>query len=398
MSHRQPASGSRPPEHRAVDLIASAFQGAGWNVARERPAASGRRPDLVASKAGERYAIEVKVAPEGRGDRLIPLWSQACLQAAQSAHASSIPARKLRPLAVVAAPRIAPRVVDQLLRFAAEFAPHAAVGLVDYSGLRVFRGRHLEGLDAEASHAPALHYPAPGENANLFSDANQWMLKVLLAPELPERLLSAPRGRYCNASQLARAAGVSVMSASRCVRQLRLNGFIEVQSGYMQLVRRPQLFARWQESLRASPVDEIAVRFALRGSVQRELDRIMSGSDAESACLGLFAAADALQLGFVRGAIPYLYVADGYRILVAERKQVIRAKPGDQPELILRRAAAPRSVFNGSVQVGKQRSCDVIQVWLDVASHPARGREQADLIEKRVLGALMHAAPERGHE
>jgi hypothetical protein len=40
---------------------------------------------------------------------------------------------------------------------------------------------------------------------------------------------------------------------------------------------------------------------------------------------------------------------------------------------------------------------DALQVWLDVASHPARGREQADLIRKRVL-QLHHpeAADPRG--
>jgi hypothetical protein len=30
-------------------------------------------------------------------------------------------------------------------------------------------------------------------------------------------------------------------------------------------------------------------------------------------------------------------------------------------------------------------ACDVLQVWVDVAMHPSRGREQAELIRKRVL-------------
>jgi hypothetical protein len=34
-------------------------------------------------------------------------------------------------------------------------------------------------------------------------------------------------------------------------------------------------------------------------------------------------------------------------------------------------------------------ACDVLQVWADVASHPSRGREQADLIRKRVLHRLI---------
>ena len=36
---------------------------------------------------------------------------------------------------------------------------------------------------------------------------------------------------------------------------------------------------------------------------------------------------------------------------------------------------------------------DVLQVWLDVAEHPSRGREQADIIRKRVLQQVI----EGGH-
>jgi len=37
------------------------------------------------------------------------------------------------------------------------------------------------------------------------------------------------------------------------------------------------------------------------------------------------------------------------------------------------------------VRHGGMAISDVLQVWVDVASHPSRGREQADLIRKRVL-------------
>jgi hypothetical protein len=30
-------------------------------------------------------------------------------------------------------------------------------------------------------------------------------------------------------------------------------------------------------------------------------------------------------------------------------------------------------------------SSDILQVWLDVSQHPSRGKEQADLIWRRVL-------------
>jgi hypothetical protein len=32
---------------------------------------------------------------------------------------------------------------------------------------------------------------------------------------------------------------------------------------------------------------------------------------------------------------------------------------------------------------------DVLQVWLDVAVHPSRGAEQAELIRRRVLGPII---------
>jgi hypothetical protein len=80
----------------------------------------------------------------------------------------------------------------------------------------------------------------------LSSDLNQWILKVLLAPELPEALLSAPRGQNGNASQLARAANVSVMTAFRFVQQFGREGYMHESAPYLRLVRREDLFSRWQ--------------------------------------------------------------------------------------------------------------------------------------------------------
>ena len=72
------------------------------------------------------------------------------------------------------------------------------------------------------------------------------MLKLLLAPLLPEDLLHAPRREYRNASELAVAAKVSVMSAFRFVRQLRQEGFLDRNDEPLRLVRRKELLRRWQ--------------------------------------------------------------------------------------------------------------------------------------------------------
>lgn len=324
------------------------------------------------------YSIELKAASEGRADRLIPLFAQAALQLMHGG------ARKPLRLAVVSAPSIPRRAAEQVLEFASKYAPDVAVGLFDVEGLRLFRGPGLEDLDAE----PRIRRAGAGsralrESRQPFSDLNQWMLKVLLAPELPDHLLEAPRGSYMNPSELAQAAGVSVMSAYRFVQQLQDDGYLHESSPSLALVRREQLFERWQAA-NDRPFREALMRFVLPGDPRRELQKILRSGRA---CLALFAAADALHLGFVEGVSPYLYVERVQPSSLASWKNLRLCEPGEPPHAVLRQPLAPQSVFRGMVR--DAGACDVIQVWLDVAWHSARGREQADLIRQRVLDPLI---------
>jgi hypothetical protein len=372
--------------NQAEAVVAKLFKNAGWRVARQPAGPDAHRPDLLVSRRGVSYAVEVKAGAEGRGDRLIPLWSQACLQASRAAghHA---------PLAVVVAPKVSPRVAEQILRFAEEYAPDAAAGVVDFEGLRLFRGPHLEELNAEIPPLLARPSGRPSQQAHLFSDVSQWMLKVLLAPELPDELLSAPRGRYRNASQLARAANVSVMSAFRLVQQLRRDGYLHESDPYLNLVRREDLFRRWQAAAALRAVNEIPMLFLLRGDPKAELRRILQSGRA---CLALFAAADALNLGFVHGVSPYVYVQRLKPANLAAWKNIVPAAPGEPPGLILRQAPSPQSIFRGIVRPHGMAACDVIQVWLDVSAHPSRGEEQAHLIRSRVLDAVIKGTSAHG--
>lgn len=365
----------------AEDVVAKVFSSSGWRVLREPRLGGILRPDLAVRRGGVAYAIEIKAAPEGRSDRLVPLWSQAWLQAAQAADDAH------RPLAIVAAPRIPAHAAARVLHFAEKYAPGAAAGVVDFAGLRLFRGPQLEELNSPGAPAEPQFQQVRSESRDLFSDLNQWMLKVLLAPHLPEHLLSAPRGRYRNASQLARAADVSVMSAFRLVESLRDTGHL-AEGEPLELVRREELLRRWQESA-SRRAAEVPMRFLFRGDSDKELGRILKLGHA---CLALFAAADALHLGFVRGVPPYVYVRDLRSFSLADWKNVAPAMPGEVPDLILRQAPARQSVFRGAVRVGERPVSDVLQIWLDVASHASRGREQADLIRRRVLNHLMAAS------
>lgn len=361
----------------AESRVAALFERAGWHVRRN---SNDPGPDLVVRRKGIQYAVEVKSAPEGRGDRLVPLFAQAVLQAAHGA------SQKAAPLAVVAAPRVSRRAAEQVMAFAERYAPDAAAGVIDFEGFAMFRGSHLEELNAEGKELPlSVRQSVRDSGASLFSDLNQWMLKVLLAPELPDSLLASPRGQYRNASQLARAANVSVMSAFRFVQQFQREGYLHESAQCLRLVRREDLFSRWQALSARSP-REVGMRFLLPGDPQAQLRRMLASGRA---CLALFAAADALRLGFVSGVPPYVYVQRIQPANLAAWKNLRACSPGESPEVIVRQAPAPQSVFRGMVRPEGMAACDVLQVWVDVASHPSRGREQADLIRKRVLHRLI---------
>jgi hypothetical protein len=173
----------------------------------------------------KKYVIQIKRSSEGRKDRLIPLVSQAILQAQEGAR--HLPGHTVA-VAIVVANYIPDSVALQVKKFARRHAPNIAVGVMDLEGMRSFDGHGLEQFNSERPRArntisPANRVPSP----QLFSDLYQWMLKVLLAPSIPELYLSAPRGRYHGASQLAEAAAVSVMSAFRFIEQFRKRDFLK---------------------------------------------------------------------------------------------------------------------------------------------------------------------------
>ena len=86
---------------------------------------------------------------------------------------------------------------------------------------------------------------------------------------------------------------------------------------------------------------------------------------------------------------PYVYVHRIQPATLTAWKNLRPCAAGESPDLIVREAPAPQSVFRGVVRPDGMTACDVLQVWVDVAAHPSRGREQADMIRKRVLHGII---------
>lgn len=129
------------------------------------------------------------------------------------------------------------------------------------------------------------------------------------------------------------------------------------------------------------------MRFLLGpGDMNRELRRM---SRDRRACVGLFAAARALGFGFVEGVPPHVYVRQLDPASIASFDNVTRTDEGDSVQLMVRQASTPESLFRGAVCADDMTVSDVFQTWLDVAGHPSRGAEQADLIRRRALSHVL---------
>lgn len=390
--------------------VVDAFRRGGWRVLRQ-PRIAQSYSDLLVRRGDRQYIIQIKSSPEARRDRLIPLLSQAILQAkAAAAAAKADVSPSPLPLAIIGAPRIPQSLIGDIRSFAAQVAPDVAVGIIDLEGARIFVGQELESLSSSPGRSK-LSVPLPHSvpRPHLFSDLNQWMLKVLLSRRIPEHLLNAPRQQFESVSELAKAARVSLMSAFRFVSLLKAGGFLDEQSRLLRLINIEPLFERWRAA-NLKPVQQLSMRWIIPGDPERQLsDAIRAyqkkgesiasrGRAANRAvqrpriCLGLFAAADALGFGFVRGVAPYLYL-ERLDLLALESMGLAPARPGQHADVFLRVPPFRESVFRAAVIRNQLPVCDILQVWLDVADHPSRGASQAKEIWRQVLAPLSKESP-----
>src|SRR6266567_7315181 len=157
-------------EAQLVRVVANLFREGGWKVL-EEPREKNVAPDLLVSGHGKKFVVELKRASEGRKDRVIPLLSQAALEA--SYYSRSLSDHPL-PVAIVGANHMPESVAEEAKRFLQERVPEVAVGLMDMEGFRSFAGHGLESLNSARRSekqicSPKLRAGAP----QLFSDLNQ---------------------------------------------------------------------------------------------------------------------------------------------------------------------------------------------------------------------------------
>ena len=395
-----PSRHPKPAKNNEAQLgrfVIAAFREQGWNVS-EESCSGDVHSDVLASGHGKKLILEIKRASEGRRDRVIPLLSQAALDAVYRSR--RIPGHPI-PVAIVGANRIPDSVAAEAKEFLRERAPEVAVGLLDLEGFRSFAGHGLESLSSPRHSESNVRSPK-ARAPQLFSDLNQWMLKVLLAPRISEEYLAAPRGQYQGAAQLAEAAGVSVMSAFRLVEELLREGFLDSGPGPLRLVRLRELMNRWSAASQRR-VLEVPMRWVLHRGKKALANAVRSYQlhrmahpnldDQLSApqprlCLGLFEAAEELGVGFVHGVKPHLYL-EGLSAEVLKNLGLSGNAAEADSDLCVRIPGDREHVFRGVVRKDGVPVSDILQIWLDVGQHPSRGKEQADLIWRRILSPAL---------
>lgn len=304
--------------------------------------------------------------------------SRALAEAILTARAAA--GRDRRPLALVVGTPLTASMAARLKQYQAWSDPRGDWGLLDPSGAVWIRfGR----FQIEVESPDVGRRAAPERALTPFTDQGQWLLKVLLAPDIDSSLLRAPRLRAKTDAELAKAADLSTSTVSRVLAGLESLGFLDRNAASHRLVRIPELLDAWRGAV-AHTVRERGARFLLPGgdalgrlsAALRKTHGALGTSQQPRACLALFSACKQLGVGHVVGAPVHLYHEDPS----PNSLQLLGLRltgPLEPPEVLIRRPAFPRALFRAAPLIEGVPTADALQCWLDLSQHPLRGREQA---------------------
>lgn len=357
--------------------VHSLFQSQGWDVVEKGE--DGKGADFIlTSPRGQTYHVVLKALTEGRADRAIPLFSQALLESRARANARQ---DRSRPAVVLWVGIASPALIKKLVSFHREYGNGEPLAILSDVPLYA----DFPELQADEQPVTVRRSSHSAPPTLVFSDLAQWMLKLLLAADIKrENLISAPEKKYMTASELAREAGVAVMTATRLVNALKEEGLVEF-APHLRIVQRRKLAHRWKAAY-VKPAASVPMKF-LAGSLPEEQQLRKTLKRENGATLGQFAAANALRVGHVHGAITTLWVPD---LAAAEGwRGLKRAREGERPDVILKQHQYPQSLLRGRVMCDGVWVTDIIQTWLDVSADPTRGAEQAAELEHGVLAKVV---------
>lgn len=326
-------------------------------VTRIRPApqagSSGGLSVQVRTPSGRTHTLRVDVRASGAPSRLPHALRQ--LTAKGSRRAGAYP--------VLASSFLSPR--------ARELCREEGVGYLDLAGncYLQFTDFHLQKI---VDRNP---FPARGRPASLFSPVSSRILRVLLEePARPWRLI-----------ELAKTARVSLGQASNVCRRLVDEAYAARADRRLRLTQPGQLLDAWRQAYTIHQHPQAAYY-----SFERDPDQLVRRVAAAAAERGWryavtsFAAAR-LVAPFVHGVgtVQWYLGEDATAAQWAEALDLRPVESGPNAVLLVPRDAGVlhrTQAVDGITLVGN------VQLYLDLASEPGRGREQADFLRRKTLG------------
>ncbi len=329
-------------------------------------------------RTGRLLAVDVKQVSARRTGELPAMLALASYQLSELARNVGA-----EPLVAFCVPQWNSGVVEQLRAFSTRFSLGLGWAVLSDDG---GFAASLPAFQLERSHEPraqGVRVPRIRQSVDPFTDANRWMLKLLLLRNVEERFWGGPRDRFGGVLALSRAAGVTPESAYRFVRSLQANGFATMNRGGFELLEPARLLQLWLSVDASKPLLWQPVRWT-RGKPDDLIE--VFGQDQAGPRYAVTNFDGCRRLGLLHAAVDGIDVQVDGDLQDAMQRWKLEPVAPHESHFRLARARFPRSVFGGAVMADGVAVVDALQLALDVRSHPARGVEQSDYILAR-LGA-----------
>jgi hypothetical protein len=264
-------------------------------------------------------------------------------------------------------PVLASRFLSPRVR---EICREEGVGYLDLAGncFLQFEDFHLEKV------VDKNPFPQPGRPASLFTPVSSRILRAFL--EEPERVWKL--------KELAQTVHVSMGQTSNVLRRLREEEYLKKEAEGFHLTQPAKLLGAWQEeysfeknaafpyySFERNP-EKIMTRLSEIGPKKR-----LSYAVTSFAAAGLVAP-------FVRGVgVVHWYIED--QGVLGEWLKALELRPAEAGPNAVILLPYDKGVFYRVQSIKGTTLVGNVQLYLDLHSDPARGREQAEFLRKKKL-------------
>ena len=367
-----------PPVKSDVESTLLSLLPGEWDIHRNVPAADGT-VDIILQSPSREVLVEVKRATAPRVEDVQGRLALGTLHL--NAHQPLFQQTLQSRVVVVTMPRLGPRIVAEADRFMAKYAPGVGWVLMDDTG--ALRAVVPEmGVDINRRGKP-IKTGASGDSPLRFSDLDRWMLKVLLLRNAPVREWGGPRApAIWNPTELARVAGCSVERAHRFALAMTERGFLMKSDRGLELSNTRECLDLLLQADRLAGRRPTPMQF-VRGR-PRSLAEV---SPRERSALVFTGFEACRRMDLLHAAVAGLPEAVVQAGRISDEALDLVPCALAQAHVVVTTIAG-RSAFDGAV-VGEEgvRTADVLQAALDVQWSPARGREQAEFLVDRIVGA-----------